>query len=108
MLEGLYSTRVPLRGGGAVIADDAYIIESILQAAGEDRGGVGEHRSCRVIKDEVSAEDLNAAGRVHSQFEARRQHADRNERFTPPVGATDRIATRQSPRRTRNDQRSTL
>ncbi len=30
MLEGLYGSRVPLEGGGAEIADDAYILESIL------------------------------------------------------------------------------
>src|SRR5207253_200705 len=30
VLEGLYGRRVPLRGGGAVVADHAYIRESIL------------------------------------------------------------------------------
>jgi cytochrome c oxidase subunit 2 len=30
VLEGLYGTRAPLRGGGFEIADEAYIVESIL------------------------------------------------------------------------------
>jgi len=31
VLEGLYGTRVPLKGGGAEVADEAYILESILK-----------------------------------------------------------------------------
>ena len=55
-LEGLYGRTVPLKGGGSVVADDAYIIESILNPRAKVVEGwepIMPH-----YQGQVSAEDL--------------------------------------------------
>jgi cytochrome c oxidase subunit 2 len=56
-LAGIYGTRVPLRGNGAEIADDAYIIESILKP----RAKVVQNYEAVMpsYEGQVTAEDLN-------------------------------------------------
>src|SRR5262245_58797505 len=56
-LEGLYGRTVPLEGGGNIVADDAYIIESILNPRAKVVEGwkpIMPH-----CQGQVSEEDLN-------------------------------------------------
>jgi mono/diheme cytochrome c family protein len=59
LLEGLYGTKVPLKGGGTATADDAYIIESIRKPKAKVVEG-WEPSMPAYDKDQVSDEDMKA------------------------------------------------
>ncbi|QJW93851.1 cytochrome c oxidase subunit II [Frigoriglobus tundricola] len=85
VLEGLYGSRVPLKGGGAEIADDAYIIESIRRPRLKVVDG-WEAIMPAYDETQVSAEELNA---VVAYIRSLRKGTtpDRTERFPAPNGA---------------------
>ena len=83
-LEGLYGKTVPLEGGGSVVADDAYIIESILNPRAKVVEGwkpIMPH-----YQGQVSEEDLN---KVVSYIKSLKPGGviPPNERFPAPDGA---------------------
>jgi cytochrome c oxidase subunit 2 len=84
VLEGLYGTRVPLRGGGGEIVDEAYILQSIL----EPRAKVveGWEPIMPSYKDKVTAEELTALVQYIRSLK-RGTTPDRTERFPVPDGA---------------------
>ncbi|MBN9118271.1 MAG: cytochrome c [Planctomycetes bacterium] len=59
LLEGLYGTKVQLRGGAAETADDDYIVESIRKPRAKVVEG-WEAIMPAYDEDQASAEDLNA------------------------------------------------
>jgi cytochrome c oxidase subunit 2 len=59
-LEGLHGEPVPVAGGGTVVADDAYVVESILNPQAKVVEGWKERSIMPSYQGEVSAEDLNA------------------------------------------------
>jgi cytochrome c oxidase subunit 2 len=89
VLEGLYGSKVPLEGGGAEIADDQYIIESIRRPT---RKVVDGWKAIMPAYDEsqVTAEELNALV-AYIRSLKKGTMPDRTERFPAPNGApTDR------------------
>jgi cytochrome c oxidase subunit 2 len=84
VLEGLYGTRVALKGGGAEIADEAYILESILRP----RAKVveGWEPIMPSYEGKVSPEELNALVQFVRSLK-RGMTPDRTERFAVPAGA---------------------
>ena len=100
-LEGLYRSRVPLKGGGAEIADEAYILESILNPRAKVVEG-WEPIMPGNYKDLATAEELAA---VVEYIRSLKQGATpfRTERFPVPVGApTQRPETPTSPPKGKN------
>jgi len=96
VLEGLYGSRVPLKGGGAEIADDTYIIESIRRPRLKVVDG-WEAIMPAYDETQVSAEELNA---VIAYIRSLRKGTtpDRTERFPAPNGApTERSQSPKSP-----------
>lgn len=85
LLEGLYRSRVPLKGGGAVIADEAYILESIINPRARVVEG-WEPIMPGNYKDLATAEELTA---VVEYIRSLKQGGTpfRTERFPVPVGA---------------------
>jgi cytochrome c oxidase subunit 2 len=84
-LTGLFGTRVNLKGGGAVVADDAYIAESIRRPRAKVVEGWSPvmplYDTDRVSDDEV---------RAIVAFVKARKRGDpvpKGEHFPPPVGS---------------------
>jgi cytochrome c oxidase subunit II len=84
VLEGLYGSRVALSGGGAEIADEAYIQESILKPKRKVVEGWKEIMPS--YEGQVTPEDLNALVQYIRSLQ-RGTTPDRTERTNPPVGA---------------------
>ena len=84
VLEGLYGTRVPLKGGGGEIADEAYIRESILKP----RAKVveGWEPIMPSFQGQVTPQDLDALVEYIRSLR-RGTTPDQTERTHPPVGA---------------------
>ena len=83
-LEGMYGQLRPIKGGGSVVADDDYIIESILRPRAKVREGwepIMPH-----YEGQVNAEDLNKVVAYIKSLKAGRT-IPKNENFPPPVGA---------------------
>jgi cytochrome c oxidase subunit 2 len=85
VLEGLYGSRVALKGGTAEIADEAYIIESIRRPRLKVVDG-WEAIMPAYDKEQVSDEELNALVAYIKSLKRGNTKADA-ERFPPPVGA---------------------
>jgi cytochrome c oxidase subunit II len=85
VLEGLWGHRVPLKGGGAEIVDEAYIIESIRKPRAKVAQG-WEPIMPEYDLNQVSPEELNALV-AYIRGLQRGKTPDRTDRFTPPVGA---------------------
>jgi len=85
VLEGLYGSRVPLRGGGAEIADDAYIIESIRRPRLKVVDG-WEAIMPAYDESQVTAEELNALV-AYIRSLKKGTMPDRTEQFPAPNGA---------------------
>ena len=85
VLEGLYGTRVPLKGGGAEVADDTYIIESIRRPRLKVVDG-WEAVMPAYDESQVSAEELNALV-AYIRSLKKGTTPDRTERFPAPNGA---------------------
>ncbi|MBP3957393.1 cytochrome c oxidase subunit II [Gemmata sp. G18] len=85
VLEGLYGSRVPLTGGGAEIADDHYIIESVRRPRLK---GVEGWEKIMPAYDEsqVSAEEMNALV-AYIRSLKKGTTPDNTQRFPAPVGA---------------------
>jgi cytochrome c oxidase subunit 2 len=95
VLEELYGTRVSLKGGGAEIADEAYILESILKP----RAKVveGWEPIMPSYEGQVTREELTALVEFIRSLK-RGKTPDDNARFPAPVGApTERPASPTSP-----------
>ncbi len=94
VLEGLYGSRVPLRGGGAEIADDQYIMESVRKPK---RKVVDGWEAIMPAFDEtqVTAEELN---QLVAYIRSLRKGTtpSRTEHFPAPNGAPTERGT-QSP-----------
>lgn len=89
VLEGLYGTRVPLKGGGGEIADDQYIIESIRKPRLKVAEG-WEPIMPAYDETQATAEDLNALV-AYIRSLKKGQTPKRTEQFPAFVGApTDR------------------
>jgi cytochrome c oxidase subunit 2 len=84
ILENLYGSRVPLRGGGGEIADEAYILESILKP----RAKVveGWEPIMPSYQGQVTAEDQAALVEFIRSLR-RGTTPDQTEYTQPPVGA---------------------
>ncbi len=85
VLEGLYGTRVPLKGGGAEVADDTYIIESIRRPRLKVVDG-WEAVMPAYDESQVSAEELNALV-AYIRSLKKGTTPDRTDRFPAPNGA---------------------
>lgn len=85
VLEGLYGSRVPLARGGAEIADDHYIIESIRRPRLKQVEG-WEPIMPAYDESQVSAEELNALV-AYIRSLKKGGTPDNTQRFPPPVGA---------------------
>ncbi|MBN9122068.1 MAG: cytochrome c [Planctomycetes bacterium] len=85
VLEGLYGSRADLRGGGAEIVDDQYIIESIRRPRLKVVDG-WEAIMPAYDESQVSAEELNA---LVAYIRSLKKGAtpDRTEQFPAPNGA---------------------
>lgn len=83
-LEGIFGSRVTLRGGGGEIIDEAYILESILKP----RAKVveGWEPIMPSYQGQVSPEDLNKLVQYIRSLKDGTT-PDRTEKFPPPVGA---------------------
>jgi cytochrome c oxidase subunit 2 len=94
VLEGLYGSRVPLRGGGAEIADDQYIMESIRRPKLKVVDG-WEPIMPAYDASQVTAEELN---QLVAYIRSLRKGTtpDRTENFPAPNGAPTERGT-QSP-----------
>ncbi len=95
VLEGLFGSKVNLKGGGAEIADEAYIKESILKP----RAKVVEGWEAIMpsYEGQVTAEDINALTEFIRSLK-RGTTPDGTSHFPPPVGApTERPPTLTSP-----------
>lgn len=96
VLEGLYRSRVPLKGGGAEIADEAYIIESIRKPRKKVVDG-WEAIMPEYDDRQVTAEELNALV-AYIRSLKKGTTPDRTERFPAPNGApTDRTQSPTKP-----------
>jgi cytochrome c oxidase subunit 2 len=85
VLEGLYGTRVPLRGGGAEIADSQYIAESIRRPKLKVVDG-WEAIMPSYDESQVTAEELNALV-AYIRSLKKGQTPDQNAWFPAPAGA---------------------
>ncbi|AMV24520.1 Cytochrome c oxidase subunit 2 precursor [Gemmata sp. SH-PL17] len=85
VLEGLYGSRVPLAGGGAEIADDHYIIESIRRPRLKAVEG-WEKIMPAYDESQVSAEEMNALV-AYIRSLKKGTTPDNTQRFPAPVGA---------------------
>ncbi|MFM8271080.1 MAG: cytochrome c oxidase subunit II [Gemmata sp.] len=85
VLEGLYGTRVPLAGGGAEIADDHYIVESIRRPRLKKVEG-WEAIMPAYDESQVTAEELNALV-AYIRSLRRGTTPNNTQQFPPPVGA---------------------
>jgi cytochrome c oxidase subunit II len=94
VLEGLYGTRAPLRGGGGEWVDDQYIIESIRRPRLKVVDG-WEAIMPAYNDDQVSAEELNALV-AYIRSLKKGGTPTRTERFPAPNGAPTEPRT-QSP-----------
>jgi cytochrome c oxidase subunit 2 len=92
VLEGLYGSRVPLRGGGAEYADDQYIIESIRRPRLKVVDG-WEAIMPAYDETQVSAEEMNALV-AYIRSLKKGTMPDRTERFPAPVGAPTTLEER--------------
>jgi cytochrome c oxidase subunit 2 len=92
VLEGLYGSRVPLKGGGAEIADDQYIIESIRKPKLKVVDG-WEPIMPAFDQSQVTAEELNALV-AYIRSLKKGTTPDRTERFPAPNGAPTTDAER--------------
>lgn len=83
-LEGLYGSEVPLKGGKKIIADEAYIIESILKP--REKVVEGWEPIMPHYQGQVTEEDLN---KVVSYIKSLKpgKTIPPNERFPAPDGA---------------------
>lgn len=89
VLEGLYGTKVPLRGGGYEIADDQYIIESIRRPRLKVVDG-WESIMPAYDETQATAEELNALV-AYIRSLKKGSTPTRTEQFPAPNGApTDR------------------
>ena len=84
VLEGLYGSHVPLKGGGYEIADDQYIIESILRP--RLKVVDGWEAIMPSYADQVTAEELNALV-AYIRSLKKGTTPDRTEQFPAPNGA---------------------
>jgi cytochrome c oxidase subunit 2 len=94
VLEGLYGSRVPLRGGGAEIADDQYIMESIRKPKRKVVDG-WEPIMPAYDEGQVTAEELNQLV-AYVRSLRKGTTPDRTEHFPAPNGAPTERGT-QSP-----------
>ncbi len=85
VLEGLYGSRVPLAGGGAEIADDHYIIESIRRPRLKKVEG-WEAIMPSYDETQVSAEQMNSLV-AYIRSLKKGMTMDNTQRFPAPVGA---------------------
>ena len=85
MLEGLYGSMVPLKGGGAEIADDEYIIKSIRRPRLAVVDG-WEAIMPAYDESQVTAEELNALV-AYIRSLKKGSTPDRTESFPAPNGA---------------------
>lgn len=85
VLEGLYGSRAPLKGGGAEIVDDAYIIESIRRPRLKVVDG-WEAIMPAYDETQVTAEELNALV-AYIRSLKKGTTPDRTEQFPAPNGA---------------------
>ena len=93
VLERLYGSRVPLAGGGAEIADEHYIMESIRRPRLKKVEG-WEAIMPAYDETQVSAEEMNSLV-AYIRSLKRGATPDNTQRFPPPVGAptTDRTTS---------------
>jgi cytochrome c oxidase subunit 2 len=85
VLEGLYGTKVPLRGGGGEWADDQYIMESIRKPKLKVVDG-WEPIMPAYDETQVSAEEMNQLV-AYIRSLKRGMTPKRTEKFPPPNGA---------------------
>ena len=85
-LEGLYGTRVALDTGETVVADDDYIIESILNPQAKIVQGWARPSKMPPFQGQVSEEDLNKVV-AYIRSLKRGGIIPKPEHFPPPVGA---------------------
>lgn len=83
-LEGLYGSKVALKGGGAVLADDQYLIESIRRPKAKVVEG-WEAIMPAFDETKATAEELNAL--VAYIRSLKKGGAKQEERFPAPAGA---------------------
>lgn len=95
VLEGLWGSRVPLKGSGAEYADDQYIIESIRRPRLKVVDG-WEAIMPAYDEDQVSAEELNALV-AYIRSLKKGQTPDRTERTPAPNGAKTEPSTQSPP-----------
>jgi cytochrome c oxidase subunit 2 len=86
VLAGLYGKRIDLRGGGAVIVDDEYIIKSIRKPRADVADG-WEAIMPAYDESQVSAEELNALVAFIRGMRDKGQTPDQNAFFPAPSGA---------------------
>jgi mono/diheme cytochrome c family protein len=84
-LEGLYGTKVALKGGATAIVDEAYLVESIRKPRVKVVDG-WEPIMPAYDESKVSAEELNALVAYIKSLKSGDLNR-REERFPPPVGA---------------------
>ena len=92
VLEGLYRQRVPLRGGGSVVADEGYIRESILNpnakvVEGWNYPSIMPTYKGRLAHGELSEEEVLIRLIAFIKTLGPGQTPVRTEEFPPPVGA---------------------
>jgi len=85
VLEEIYNTRRPLRGGGVVVADDNYLRESIRRPRAKVRDG-WEPIMPAFGPDKVGEEDLNKV-MAYIKSLKKGETPVRTEEAQPPVGA---------------------
>jgi cytochrome c oxidase subunit 2 len=85
VLEGIYGSRVPLKGGGSVVVDDTYIRESIRSPRAKVHEG-WEPIMPAFTREQVSEEDLL---KVIAYLKSLKpgDTPTRNEDFPAPIGA---------------------
>ena len=97
VLEGLYGTKVKLKGGAAVIADEAYLVESIRRPRLKVVDG-WEAIMPAYDEEQATAEELDALV-AYIRSLKKGDPKPNEERFPPPVGApTERPQTAPPPR----------
>lgn len=82
-LEGVYGTTVELKGGGATLADDWYVVESIRNPRAKVVAG-WESIMPAYDADQVPAEDLS---KLVAYVRSLRKGGPKGEAFPAPVGA---------------------
>lgn len=85
VLEGIYGTRVPLRGGGGEIADDHYLMESIRKPRAKVADG-WEAIMPAYDESQVSADELNQLV-AYIRSLKKGGTPTNNQRFPAPNGA---------------------